>query len=310
MKLLIADDEIYMLDYLKKLVDWEAYGFDQIFTAGGGSLARDLLVEKQPELLITDIKMPRISGLDLCALVEEKGYSTGIIIVSGYGEFEYAKRAMRYGVSEYLVKPILKADMEEVMERLLKSRPEWRERVKKEEGNGTGRDRKELIAFIQKYISDNFDKPLSLDMIGEAVHLHPAYLSGLFKEETGGNLSGYIADVRMQKAAELLEQTELRVNEIMCLTGYRKSQHFTKLFREKFGVTPMEYRRKKQIGFPEGGVNEKATVKKRKKITERRRQTDALPFFYTIGKFPERTLFDGIERSGGLYGEGNVFLDI
>ena len=253
MKLLIADDEIYMLDYLKKLVDWEAYGFDQIFTAGGGSLARDLLVEKQPELLITDIKMPRISGLDLCALVEEKGYSTGIIIVSGYGEFEYAKRAMRYGVSEYLVKPILKADMEEVMERLLKSRPEWRERVKKEEGNGTGRDRKELIAFIQKYISDNFDKPLSLDMIGEAVHLHPAYLSGLFKEETGGNLSGYIADVRMQKAAELLEQTELRVNEIMCLTGYRKSQHFTKLFREKFGVTPMEYRIKGQIGFPEGG---------------------------------------------------------
>ncbi|HJC24539.1 MAG TPA: response regulator [Candidatus Eisenbergiella merdavium] len=253
MKLLIADDEIYMLDYLKKLVDWEAYGFDQIFTAGGGSLARDLLVEKQPELLITDIKMPRISGLDLCALVEEKGYSTSIIIVSGYGEFEYAKRAMRYGVSEYLVKPILKADMEEVMDRLLKSRPEWRERVKKEEGNGTGRDRKELIAYIQKYISDNFDKPLSLDMIGEAVHLHPAYLSGLFKEETGGNLSGYIADVRMQKAAELLEQTELRVNEIMCLTGYRKSQHFTKLFREKFGATPMEYRRKKQIGFPEGG---------------------------------------------------------
>ena len=55
----------------------------------------------------------------------------------------------------------------------------------------------------------------------------------------------------MQKAAELLEQTGLKVNEIMYLTGYRKSQHFTKLFKEKFGVTPMEYRRKKQISTVE-----------------------------------------------------------
>ena len=99
MRVLIADDENYMLEYLKKLVDWSTYGFEQVLTAGGGSLARDLLEEYRPELLITDIRMPRISGLDLCALVEGKGYQTKIIIVSGYGEFEYAKQALRYGVS-------------------------------------------------------------------------------------------------------------------------------------------------------------------------------------------------------------------
>ena len=70
MRALIADDENYMLEYLKKLVDWSTYGFEQVLTAGGGSLARDLLEEYRPELLITDIRMPRISGLDLCALVE------------------------------------------------------------------------------------------------------------------------------------------------------------------------------------------------------------------------------------------------
>ena len=103
----------------------------------------------------------------------------------------------------------------------------------------------------KKYVYENFDKPLSLDILGEAVHLHPAYLSKIFKEETNINLSNYITDIRMQKAAELLEQTGLKVNEIMYLTGYRKSQHFTKLFKEKFGVTPMEYRRKKQISTVE-----------------------------------------------------------
>ena len=201
------------------------------------------------DLLITDIRMPRISGLDLCALVEGKGYQTKIIIVSGYGEFEYAKQALRYGVSEYLVKPVLKKDMEETLERLLRNNLVQKE--KKEESGEESGDRKSLITYVKKYVYENFDKPLSLDILGEAVHLHPAYLSKIFKEETNINLSNYITDIRMQKAAELLEQTGLKVNEIMYLTGYRKSQHFTKLFKEKFGVTPMEYRRKKQISTVE-----------------------------------------------------------
>ena len=249
MRVLIADDENYMLEYLKKLVDWGAYGFEEVLTAGGGSLARDFLEEYRPELLITDIRMPRISGLDLCALVEKEGYQTKTIIVSGYGEFDYAKQALRYGVSEYLVKPILKKDMEETLERLLKNNLVKKE--KKEESKEADGDRRSLITYIKKYVYENFDKPLSLDILGEAVDLHPAYHSKVFKEETDINLSNYITDIRMQKAAELLEQTDLKVNEIMYLTGYRKSQHFTKLFKEKFGATPVEYRRKKQISMIE-----------------------------------------------------------
>ena len=84
---------------------------------------------------------------------------------------------------------------------------------------------------------------LSLDVLGEVVHLHPAYLSKIFKEVTNMNLSAYITDIRMQKAAELLEQTELKVHEVMELIGYRKSQYFSRLFKERFGVTPVEYRR-------------------------------------------------------------------
>ena len=72
MKLLIADDELYMAEYIQKLVDWRDYGFDQVFVTNGGSMARDILQEFVPELLITDIKMPRISGLDLSAFIDEK----------------------------------------------------------------------------------------------------------------------------------------------------------------------------------------------------------------------------------------------
>ncbi len=121
MKVLLVDDESYMTEYLKKLVDWKSYGFEEVLTASGGSIARDLIEQKKPELLVTDIRMPRVSGLDLVKYIDEKNYPTKTIILSGYSEFEYAQQALRYGVTEYLVKPILKKDfqisLEHVMEK-------------------------------------------------------------------------------------------------------------------------------------------------------------------------------------------------
>ena len=112
MKVLLVDDESYMTEYLKKLVDWKSYGFEEVLTASGGSIARDLIEQKKPELLVTDIRMPRVSGLDLVKYIDEKNYPTKTIILSGYSEFEYAQQALRYGVTEYLVKPILKKDFQ------------------------------------------------------------------------------------------------------------------------------------------------------------------------------------------------------
>ena len=117
MKVLIVDDEMYMVDYIRKLIDWESYGFDTVLTAKGGSLARDLLLEHEPELLITDIRMPRVSGLDLSQMTAENNGRTKVIIISGYSDFTYARQALRYGVSEYLVKPVLKQDLAEAVER-------------------------------------------------------------------------------------------------------------------------------------------------------------------------------------------------
>lgn len=245
MKVLIVDDELYMVEYIRKLIDWESYGFDTVMTAKGGSLARDLLLEHEPELLITDIRMPRVSGLDLSQMTAENNGRTKVIIISGYGDFAYAQQALRYGVSEYLVKPVLKQDLAEAVERLVPEmaaeavQNEGEEENFQEEGSFKKTD---TIAYIKKFIRENYDKDLSLDVLGDAAHLHPAYLSRVFKEATQENLSGYIASVRMEKAAQLLEETDLRIHEVMRHVGYQKSQHFAKLFREKFGVTPTEYR--------------------------------------------------------------------
>lgn len=241
MTVLIVDDEPYMVEYMKTLVNWEGYGFDKVLTASGGSLAKDLIIQHKPELLVTDIKMPKISGLDLAELIAENKYPTKVIIISGYSEFEYAKQAVRYGVSEYMVKPVLKADFVETLERILEKGSET-DNVSMTDGSGCLRDKNDVVAYVKKYICENYEKDLSLDTLGSIVHLHPAYLSKIFKEVSDENLSGYITDVKMQKAAELLEHTELKVQDIMKQLGYQKCQHFSKLFKDKYGVTPKEYR--------------------------------------------------------------------
>lgn len=245
MTVLIVDDEPYMVEYMKKLVDWDSYGFGKVLTANGGSLAKDLIMQHKPELLITDIKMPKVSGIDLASLIYENDYPTKVIIISGYSDFEYAKQAVRYGVSEYLVKPVLKADFVETLERILEkcfeSEPDH-----SMEGSGCLRDKKDVVAYIKKYICENCEKDLSLDVLGAMVHLHPAYLSKIFKEVSDVNLSGYITDVKMQKAAELLEETDWKVQDVMKQLGYQKCQYFSKLFKEKYGVTPKEYRMNKR----------------------------------------------------------------
>ena len=237
MQVLIVDDEPYMVDYLRKLVDWEQYGFEHVYTAGGGSRARDMLDKYQPELLITDIRMPKISGLDLCRHIFEKKYPTKVMILSGYGEFEYAKQAIQYGVSEYLLKPILKDEFEEILEKMLERHfATQKERQEKEK---TG----DVIFEVENYIKENIESDLSLELLASVVHLNPSYLSRYFKESTGENLSNYVTRCKMEKAAWLLDNTEQKINEIMLQLGYQKSQHFAKIFREQYGVSPKEYKK-------------------------------------------------------------------
>ena len=241
MKVLIVDDEMYMVDYIRKLIDWESYGFDTVLTAKGGSLARDLLLEHEPELLITDIRMPRVSGLDLSQMTAENNGRTKVIIISGYSDFTYARQALRYGVSEYLVKPVLKQDLAEAVERLVPEMTAEEVQKEGEEGSfkndGYHRLHKKItsgrtMAGICRWMSWE-RQPICIR------HTCPGFL----KEATQENLSGYITSVRMEKAAQLLEETDLRIHEVMKQVGYQKSQHFAKLFRgKKFGVTPTEYR--------------------------------------------------------------------
>lgn len=449
-KLLIVDDGHYIVEYLKHLLDWGKFGIDRIQTTTNSVEAKRILEQSPVDILITDIRMPEISGIHLLEHVKALNLATKVIFLSGYSEFEYAQQAVRLGAFDYLLKPVDKEDVEKAIKKVtceigksqqegapsldkidgfryllsllsahgplnlecnfdetsfahiplryfrispategmktrirdflegwhtfvwttpsllagvvpestadrlraalpsiglselfqfrdihkvqhtfyqffyeeevtsddfhvmqegmefskLESR-EWecaRNKMVKRYPQLTGRKYRILyllkaahylylsieknrtnevldwlfnqlhdpdeayksilctisrlaredeltyqdtVHSVQTYINDHLDEALSLEDLGRIVHLHPAYLSKLYKQQTGENLSSYIMLKRLERASGLLTASHLHVGDISRMVGYKKPQYFIKLFKEHYGVTPQQYRKRK-----------------------------------------------------------------
>ena len=106
LKIFLAEDEVVVRETIKRMIPWEELGFELVGEAADGEMALPLLIRQQPDLLITDIKMPFMDGLELSDILKKKMPKIQIIILSGYGEFDYAKEAIKIGVTDYLTKPV------------------------------------------------------------------------------------------------------------------------------------------------------------------------------------------------------------
>lgn len=117
-KIFLVEDEKFVREGIKNEIDWKLYGFDFVGEAADGELALPLIEMSRPDILITDIKMPFMDGLELGRIVKEKFPETVIIFLSGYDDFDYAQKAIHIGASEYLLKPISKEKLLSVLKKI------------------------------------------------------------------------------------------------------------------------------------------------------------------------------------------------
>lgn len=127
LKVLIADDEINIILLIKSLIDRKKTAVEIIGEAGDGITALEMVRRLKPDVVITDIRMPGMSGMDLIRHVREEQIPVEFVIISGYSEFEYARSAIQYGVSDYLLKPIKKDELNDVLAKLESQRASRRE---------------------------------------------------------------------------------------------------------------------------------------------------------------------------------------
>ena len=236
MKIVIVDDEPKIRNGLSKLLSSRP-GFDITGVFENAMEALEQLSVSYADVIITDIKMPEINGLDLINRIREKDENTKIIILSGYSDFSFAQRAIELGVTRYLTKPTNARELIGILEEIEKNIQKPRREEKQEMKN----------LFVQKamdYISMNYSQKLTLTKISEQLCITPNYLSELFKKHTGQNVSEYIIDYRLEKACQFLKNPQLRIGEVSEKVGINDVRYFSSMFKKKYNLTPTEYRNK------------------------------------------------------------------
>ena len=166
-KVVIADDEVRICQLILALVDWEALGLKVVGTAHNGLEAIAMVRTLQPNILITDIRMPGCSGLELIDQVKRDDQSLEIVIISGYAHFEYAQQAIKYGVGDYLLKPISKTELTATLQKLAGRICAQRKNAE-DEAQQKKKTQKDVALLRENLISDLLDQKNRKISIGEA----------------------------------------------------------------------------------------------------------------------------------------------
>lgn len=273
---LIVEDEKLMRDYLltqlsKIHPSWAAAG-----AAADGIEAVEVLAHERFDVVITDIRMPGMDGLELARYMRKEHPDTDVVILSGYDEFAYARSAMRLNVFDYLLKPLNDEELTATLSGLA-VRVEKRKTSTVEPTNRfTNEPVSQHIALNSTYAIDadenllktvleptlsmlsqkarnymqvHFREPISLSTMADALHVSSAYLSDVLHRETGESYSKRLLRLRMEDAALRLQtEPSIKVYEVGEAVGFPSSKHFAHVFRNYYQMTPKEYREQKLKG--------------------------------------------------------------
>lgn len=259
----IVDDEPIVRMGLKNLIPWESLGFTVVCCAQNGQEAIEQYYNHKIKLIITDIEMPIMNGLDYIKQLRDNSESTEIVILTAYEEFEYAKTAIQNHVIDYILKPI---DEEQIIDTLKKVKDNLEKKKyyqeylnfnnQPPENSHTGIDEFEnsklkddmkskniVVRQAYQYVIDHVDDKISLTKISDTLGVSKNYFCSLFKQETGENFLNFVSRMKIQRAKTLLAKDNRRVYEVCDYLGYSDVTYFTKLFKKYVHMSPNEYKK-------------------------------------------------------------------
>lgn len=241
LKVLIVEDEEMIRQGIILTVDWSALNCAVVGQAANGEEGLEKVRELKPDLIITDIKMPCMDGIQMVTKLREAGNQAKVIILTAYDSFTYAQNALRLGAVDYLLKPFHDGDLEEAVLRIQGAAADARDPLSqfpKVFRNG-------YVQEVAKYIAGHYQEPdISVGMIAGALGISEGHISHLFKKETGDTILGYLTAYRIHKAMGLLKDCRVKVYEVTEQVGYRDMAYFSATFKRVVGISPSEYQNK------------------------------------------------------------------
>ncbi len=256
-KVLLVEDEVFVRESVKEIIDWEKFGFTLAGEANNGQEALNRIMADPPHLVLTDIVMPVMDGIELLRETRKAGLDCKFVMLTCMGEFEYVRQAMEYGASNYILKLSmsvndLRETLQKISQELTSARDQTADLAGSLEPQRSVLERPQTthpeINRILDYIEQHYAQDITVKSMSQYVMMGENYISALFKKKTGKTLIHYLHEVRVDQAITLLMQTELPVNEIGTKTGFINDNYFIKIFKRITGQTPSQYRHSRRAG--------------------------------------------------------------
>ncbi len=238
-RVMLIDDEEPTRLLLKGSIDWKSLDLEVVGEAGSGIEAINKIDEIKPHIAFVDICMPFMDGIEFSKLAASRYPQLKIIILTAFDEFEYARQCIGLSVYGYILKPIVRMEIYEVLKKVIQSI---------HEPAGDAEEYWEIepsaISRIAKYVEEHYtDSSLNLTSIAQTFGFNPSYLSRRFKAEIGSSFIEYLTECRMKKAINLAKENK-KMFYTATAVGIPDPNYFGRCFKKYMGSTYSEYCRK------------------------------------------------------------------
>lgn len=241
LRVLLVDDEERIPLGMRVILEEVMEGFELSAYARDGKEALELLEFQEIDVIITDIRMPVMNGVDFIKRVRVRRPDIPIIVLSGHDDYEYLRVAIQYGITDYLKKPVDRTELSRCLEKIAEQlRGPVSHDVTASEEPGT---ESLLIRQIKQMMGEHLHEELTLKTVAAHFNYNYAYFSTMFKQQTGQSFSEYLQTLRLEKAKKLLTESRLKIYEVAIRCGYPNTKYFINWFSRSAGVTPGQYRR-------------------------------------------------------------------
>lgn len=249
-RVIVAEDEDIIRKGLVYSVPWLEMNCSVVAEAKNGVEGVEMIGKYQPDIVLADIDMPIKDGLEMIRETYQE-YEYAAILLSGYSTFEYAQKAIRYGVLDYILKPLdveeLKGAVKKAADKVDARRAFLERKGKKEKlerisliGQPPG-EPDAVVSAMLSYIDGHYQEKVLTRDVAARLNYSEAYLNRRFKEVMGTTFIEYLNRYRIQKALEMLWRGGMKVQDIAWQCGIGEYKYFNTVFKKYIGCSPKEY---------------------------------------------------------------------
>lgn len=242
MKILIVEDEQRAREGLKNIIEALSSEYEVVGMTAFGQNALEMIPTLKPDVVITDIKMPFMNGLDFIRLARARNLNTAFIIVTAFAEFEFARESISLGVVEYILKPVSVEELQKALQRIEKSTEnemnyDWKKSRHLREQYSEAHP---LVLKMLDFIENSYAGKINQKKLAESLGVSSEYLSYLFKKNIGQTFAKFVQKYRIEQAKKLLRSGE-EAAEVSYAVGFSDLKYFYKVFREVTGMSVNQF---------------------------------------------------------------------